>query len=79
MIKSKKSKLCIETEATETNDKKFTVNSFGSKCEICFDVNILSCTLQLSTLFPCFLSQHVRLVHCVPKHFKQCGFSVLFW
>jgi len=44
MIKSHKSKLCIETEAIETNDKKFIVNSFGSKCEICFDVNILPCT-----------------------------------
>jgi hypothetical protein len=79
MIKSQKSKLCIETEAIETNDKNFIVKSFGSKCEICFDVNILSCTLQLSALFPCFLSQRVRLFHCVPKHCKQCSYSVLFW
>ena len=35
MIKSQKSKLCIETEAIETNAKKFIVNSFGSKYELC--------------------------------------------
>jgi hypothetical protein len=81
MIKSQKSKLCIETEAIETNAKKFIVNSFGSKCELCnsYRNSQQDATVYQNLLFHVYMKLNMfRVTHRPSSGAQNCTSSLRF-